>query len=62
MMDTEPFTLKSPRWVTVDIYGHLTPGANREAVDRLDDFEGIDYPVGRIKTPYPGLTEGNLRE
>ncbi len=23
--------------VTVDIYGHLTPGGNREAADRLDD-------------------------
>jgi integrase len=23
--------------VTVDIYGHLIPGANRKAVDRLDD-------------------------
>jgi integrase len=23
--------------VTVDIYGHLIPGANRSAVDRLDD-------------------------
>jgi integrase len=23
--------------VTVDIYGHLTPGGNRAAVDRLDD-------------------------
>lgn len=23
--------------VTVDIYGHLIPGANRQAVDRLDD-------------------------
>ena len=23
--------------VTVDIYGHLVPGANRHAVDRLDD-------------------------
>ncbi len=22
--------------VTVDIYGHLVPGSNREAVDRLD--------------------------
>jgi hypothetical protein len=22
--------------VTVDIYGHLVPGANRDAVDRLD--------------------------
>jgi hypothetical protein len=23
--------------VTVDIYGHLVPGGNRQAVDRLDD-------------------------
>ena len=23
--------------LTVDTYGHLVPGANREAVDRLDD-------------------------
>jgi len=23
--------------VTVDIYGHFIPGANRQAVDRLDD-------------------------
>jgi len=23
--------------VTVDIYGHLVPGGNKEAVDRLDD-------------------------
>ena len=26
--------------VTVDIYGHLIPGANRQAVDRLDDATG----------------------
>jgi len=25
--------------MTVDIYGHLVPGANREAVDRLDDAD-----------------------
>jgi integrase len=24
--------------VTVDIYGHLIPGSNRQAVDRLDTF------------------------
>jgi len=24
---------------TVDIYGHLTPGGNKAAVDRLDDEE-----------------------
>jgi integrase len=23
--------------ITVDIYGHLVPGANKAAVDRLDD-------------------------
>ena len=23
--------------ITVDIYGHLMPGGNRQAVDRLDD-------------------------
>lgn len=26
--------------VTVDIYGHLTPGGNKDAVDRLDDLDG----------------------
>jgi integrase len=26
--------------VTVDVYGHLIPGANRQAVDRLDDATG----------------------
>jgi integrase len=25
--------------VTVDIYGHLVPGGNRAAVDRLDDVQ-----------------------
>jgi len=25
--------------ITVDVYGHLVPGANREAVDRLDDLD-----------------------
>ncbi len=24
--------------ITVDIYGHLVPGSNRQAVDRLDDM------------------------
>jgi integrase len=23
--------------ITVDVYGHMIPGANRQAVDRLDD-------------------------
>ena len=27
--------------ITVDTYGHLIPGANRGAVDRLDDAEAM---------------------
>ena len=30
--------------ITVDIYGHLIPGANRQAVDRLDDATHPDAP------------------
>ncbi|MEE8077119.1 MAG: hypothetical protein V3T60_16040, partial [Candidatus Binatia bacterium] len=26
--------------ITVDTYGHLVPGGNRQAVDRLDDLGG----------------------
>jgi len=29
--------------ITVDTYGHLVPGANRQAVDRLDDDVSITY-------------------
>lgn len=29
--------------ITVDIYGHLVPGANRQAVDRLDDELSTSY-------------------
>jgi integrase len=31
--------------VTVDIYGHLVPGANKSAVDRLDDEALKGTPV-----------------
>jgi integrase len=31
--------------MTVDIYGHLVPGANKAAVDRLDDETGRDPGV-----------------
>jgi hypothetical protein len=27
--------------MTVDIYGHFIPGANRQAVERLDDPEAV---------------------
>ncbi len=29
--------------ITVDIYGHLVPGGNRQAVDRLDDVQEEDH-------------------
>ena len=32
--------------LTVDTYGHLIPGANRQAVDRLDDAPGEGRPSG----------------
>ena len=30
--------------ITVDIYGHLVPGSNREAVDKLDDVPHLSAP------------------
>jgi hypothetical protein len=27
--------------ITADVYGHLVPGGNREAVDRLDDLRTV---------------------
>ena len=37
--------------VTVDIYGHLVPGGNKEAVDRLDDnTENAPHPHPQKKT------------
>ena len=36
--------------VTVDIYGHLVPGANKEAVDKLDDtFKNA--PIRTLSAP-----------
>lgn len=36
--------------LTVDIYGHLVPGANRQAVDKLDD-------APEVTTRNPAATE-----
>ena len=33
--------------ITVDTYGHLIPGGNKEAVDKLDDIYEIDNCVNR---------------
>jgi integrase len=32
--------------ITVDVYGHLVPGGNRQAVDRLDDDSEISDQIG----------------
>jgi len=37
--------------LTVDTYGHLIPGANKAAVDRLDDAECISPATNRRATP-----------
>jgi integrase len=37
--------------LTVDVYGHLVPGANRQAVDRLDDIGPTRVPLGPIAQP-----------
>jgi integrase len=41
--------------MTVDMYGHLIPGANRQAVDRLDDPEAVLPAPGRN----PGATSND---
>jgi hypothetical protein len=33
--------------LTVDLYGHLVPGGNRAAVDKLDDVEALSAPDPR---------------
>ncbi len=35
--------------ITVDIYGHLIPGSNQKAVDKLDD---LDAPICTPRAPY----------
>ena len=41
---------KTSASLTVDTYGHLVPGANRKAVDRLDD-------EGDMSGRNPGATD-----
>lgn len=47
--------------LTVDTYGHLVPGANRAAVDRLDD---LDTQLTHQSAPYPhpGQNDKDLAE
>lgn len=39
--------------ITVDTYGHLVPGANREAVNRLDDL--LEKPAEPAPQAHPPL-------
>ena len=48
--------------VTVDVYGHLVPGGNKAAVDRLDDPVSIPAITNAVSTE-PGRTlYGPIRE
>ena len=50
--------------VTVDVYGHLLPGGNRSAVDRLDTPAGVDERLERRAVGAghrnPGATGGGM--
>ena len=35
--------------ITVDIYGHLIPGGNKEAVDKLDDYDNLTESSATIR-------------
>lgn len=47
--------------VTVDIYGHLIPGANKVAVDRLDDATGRDLYAGSCSDAHEGAGAATAR-
>jgi integrase len=36
--------------ITVDVYGHLIPGTNKAAVDRLDDVTGRNLGATDIRS------------
>ena len=44
--------------VTDDIYGHLTPGGNKDAVDRLDDDDFFAHP----SAPYTHLAPSEIKK
>ena len=47
--------------VTVDIYGHLVPGGNRQAVDRLDDASEVPDQFG-VETKWKHFGENQAPE
>jgi integrase len=46
--------------ITVDTYGHLVPGANKKAVDKLDEF--VKEALTPNRTPYAPLDFNLERE
>jgi integrase len=44
--------------ITVDVYGHLIPGANKAAVDRLDDASGRNPHATDIRSELRVLKGG----
>ncbi|MGD0266049.1 MAG: tyrosine-type recombinase/integrase [Candidatus Methylomirabilota bacterium] len=49
--------------LTVDLYGHLIPGANRQAVNRLDDPEAVlDAPKRAPGAPSPEAIPVSIRQ
>lgn len=47
--------------VTVDLYGHLVPGANRQAVDKLDDKRAVAQPHATNTQPETPKTQKRAR-
>ncbi len=47
--------------ITVDVYGHLQPGDNRENVDRLDDVSPL-HPTAPYAHPETKITHGENRK
>lgn len=47
--------------ITVDVYGHLIPGANRQAVNRLDDPSWREKSGKSATLPQPGK-EGERKQ
>ncbi|PIP35159.1 MAG: hypothetical protein COX20_12685, partial [Desulfobacterales bacterium CG23_combo_of_CG06-09_8_20_14_all_52_9] len=43
--------------ITVDIYGHLIPSANREAVNRLDNLQPSATPAQPAKKQKPQIVD-----
>ena len=48
--------------ISIDIYGHLTPGGNKDAVDRLDDDDFFVHPDAPYAHPAPSEIKKRLNK